>query len=104
MPLMTLLTVPWFLGEVRGYSKLYDTIDIYGWGYFILSVGLFLMFTDFFIYCIHRGLHHRSVYSWIHKTHHKFIVPTPFASHAFHYLDGYLQSMPYHWFVFLIPM
>jgi sterol desaturase/sphingolipid hydroxylase (fatty acid hydroxylase superfamily) len=31
-------------------------------------------------------------------------VPTPFASHAFHPLDGYLQSVPYHLFIFLFPL
>jgi hypothetical protein len=33
-----------------------------------------------------------------------FAVPTPFASHAFHPLDGYLQSVPYHLFIFLFPL
>lgn len=32
------------------------------------------------------------------------LVPTPFASHAFHPLDGYLQSVPYHLYVYLFPM
>lgn len=31
-------------------------------------------------------------------------VPTPFASHAFHPVDGYLQSVPYHLFIFLFPI
>ena len=31
-------------------------------------------------------------------------VPTPFASHAFHPLDGYLQSVPYHLFIFIFPI
>lgn len=31
-------------------------------------------------------------------------VPTPFASHAFHPVDGYLQSVPYHLFIFLFPL
>ena len=31
-------------------------------------------------------------------------VPTPFASHAFHPLDGYLQSVPYHLFIFVFPL
>ena len=31
-------------------------------------------------------------------------VPTPFASHAFHPIDGFLQSVPYHLYVFLFPM
>jgi lathosterol oxidase len=38
MPVMSLLTVPWFLGEVMGYSKLYDSVDEYGWPYLIFSV------------------------------------------------------------------
>lgn len=32
------------------------------------------------------------------------LVPTPFASHAFHPVDGYLQSVPYHLFIFLFPL
>ena len=31
-------------------------------------------------------------------------VPTPFASHAFHPVDGYAQSIPYHLFIFLFPL
>jgi lathosterol oxidase len=60
------------------------------------------------------------IYRTIHKPHHKWlskysqsspfyatqrcIVPTPFASHAFHPVDGYLQSVPYHLFIFLFPL
>lgn len=31
-------------------------------------------------------------------------MPTPFASHAFHPVDGYAQSVPYHLFIFIFPM
>ena len=31
-------------------------------------------------------------------------VPTPFSAYAFHPLDGYLQSVPYHLFIFLFPI
>ena len=34
----------------------------------------------------------------------QWLVPTPFASHAFHWLDGFAQSSPYHIFVFLFPL
>jgi lathosterol oxidase len=64
----------------------------------------FLCFTDMLIYFIHRGLHHRLVYKHSHKLHHRWIVPTPFASHAFQWLDGFLQSSPYHLYVFLFPL
>ena len=82
----------------------------------------YLLFTDYCIYWVHRWLHLPIFYKYIHKPHHKWIstflylyllgnahevaplVPTPFASHAFHPLDGYMQSIPYHLFIFIFPI
>mmetsp|Transcript_17354 Transcript_17354/g.19428 ORF Transcript_17354/g.19428 Transcript_17354/m.19428 type:complete len:283 (-) Transcript_17354:103-951(-) len=104
MPVMTLLTLPLFLLEVRGYSRMYDSVEERGWGYLALSCLAYLAFNDMCIYWIHRALHHKSLYGPIHKTHHKWLVPTPFASHAFHPVDGCMQALPYHIFVFVVPM
>ncbi|KIS68507.1 putative sterol delta 5,6-desaturase [Mycosarcoma maydis] len=101
---LVVMTVPWFVLEVRGHSKLYNNISDHGWEYAVLSVPLFLVFTDFLIYWVHRIEHHPRLYKHIHKPHHKWIVPTPFASHAFHPLDGYVQSLPYHVFPFVFPL
>ncbi|KAG8213033.1 C5-sterol desaturase [Butyriboletus roseoflavus] len=120
-PVMTLLTLPWFQAEVMGYSRLYDDVSEYGWLYLVLSVPFFFVFTDYLVYWVHRTLHHPILYKSIHKPHHKWLsawcrfscfpsidmlssVPTPFASHAFHPVDGYLQSVPYHLFIFLFPL
>ena len=105
-PLMTLPTALMFLLEVRGLSKLTDS---YGTGTLgLLSAGRdivgFLFFTDMCIYWIHRGLHHRLIYKHLHKLHHKWKIPTPFASHAFHPIDGFMQSLPYHIYPFLFPL
>lgn len=126
IPYMSLITVPVFFLEVRGYSKLYmETVtqnetyaipsdtgeqflafqdSTHGWTFMLFSVASFLMFTDCLIYWIHRGLHHRLLYKYIHKPHHKWKVPTPYASHAFHPIDGFLQSVPYHIYPFLFPL
>ncbi|KAI9566761.1 hypothetical protein HD554DRAFT_2024809 [Boletus coccyginus] len=103
-PGMALLTLPWFQAEVMGYSRLYDDVSDYGWFYLVFSVPFFLVFTDYLIYWIHRTLHHPMLYKTFHKPHHKWLIPTPFASHAFHPVDGYLQSVPYHLFIFLFPL
>lgn len=105
LPFMALLTAPCFAAEVRGYAKLYDApsdapFSAYNW----LQFPFFILFTDFFIYWIHRGLHHPMVYKKLHKPHHKWIMPTPYASHAFHPLDGFAQSIPYHVFPFIFPL
>lgn len=105
MPLMSVCTAFLMLFEVRGYTKLYDLADdapfaAYNW----IQFPFFIMFTDFCIYWIHRWLHHPLIYKRLHKPHHKWIMPTPFASHAFHPLDGFAQSVPYHVFPFLFPL
>ena len=105
LPGMAILTAPLFLAEVRGYAKLYDSpSDAPFVLYNYLQVPFFILFTDCFVYWIHRGLHHPKLYKTLHKSHHKWIMPTPFASHAFHPVDGFAQSVPYHVFPFIFPL
>lgn len=104
-PGMSLPTAGIFLLEVRGYSRLYEGISgVPGWLFCGLSIILFLMFTDGLIYWIHRWLHHRLLYKHIHKGHHTWKVPTPYASHAFHPIDGFMQSLPYHIYPLIFPL
>lgn len=81
-PMLDLLTLPWFLGDVRGHSKLYDSIaeGPFGatggwkpWAYMAASAAVFLFFTDYCIYWIHRWLHIPFFYKRLHKPHHKWI-------------------------------
>jgi lathosterol oxidase len=105
LPVMALMTAPVFWLDVRGYSRMYDTTsEGPGLWYNLAQFPLFIAFTDWWIYWIHRGLHHPLVYKHLHKPHHKWIMPTPYASHAFHPIDGFAQSVPYHVFPFLFPL
>ncbi|KAJ2598523.1 c-5 sterol desaturase [Coemansia sp. RSA 1722] len=104
LPQITIMTIPWILGQLHGYSMVYKDWNQYGYAYLFVSAAMFIVFTDFCIYWVHRLEHHPLVYAKCHKLHHKWIVCTPYASHAFHPLDGYLQSIPYHLAVFVFPM
>lgn len=113
MPLMALVIAPWFVVEVRGGSRLCDgwlpdgKTSMFGLGpipYTILTIIGFMLFTDYCIYWIHRWLHIPFIYKRLHKPHHRWLVPTPFAAMAFHPLDGYAQSLPYHAIVHILPM
>jgi lathosterol oxidase len=84
LPWTAVVTVPWFFFELRGYSKLYDHVENW-WEIPVQLVG-FLVFTDCFVYWIHRGFHHPWVYGWLHKPHHTWKVTTPWAALAFHWL------------------
>lgn len=81
-PMLDLLTLPWFVGDVRGWSMLYDTIEegpfgqrggVLPWLYMAFSAAFFLWFTDFCIYWVHRWLHIPFLYKRLHKPHHKWI-------------------------------
>jgi lathosterol oxidase len=63
----------------------------------------FLLVTDLAVYWIHRLEHHPALYKHVHKPHHKWRIPTPFAALAFHPVDGYLQSLPYHIIISVLP-
>ncbi|KAJ3207634.1 c-5 sterol desaturase [Entophlyctis luteolus] len=102
LPWTATVTAPWFYFELYGYSKLYDEITT--WWEIPLQIITFFLFTDCLVYWIHRGFHHPSVYPWLHKPHHTWKVCTPYAAFAFHWLDGYGQSIPYHLYVYLFPM
>lgn len=106
IPTMVALTSPFFLMELNGYSRLYFEVSekTGGWLAVWLQFPAFILFTDCGIYFIHRILHWPSVYKRLHKPHHKWIVCTPFASHAFHPVDGWAQSLPYHLYPLLFPL
>lgn len=107
IPVMSMLTVPWFMLELSGYSQLHMNIDFSKREAIktcIIEFCSFIFFTDFGVYLAHRWLHWPSVYKALHKPHHKWLVCTPFASHAFHPVDGYFQSLSYHIYPMLLPL
>lgn len=107
IPVMSVLTVPWFLMEINGHSKLYFSLDFTSKTAIkknAIEIASFIFFTDCGIYLAHRWLHWPRVYKALHKPHHKWLVCTPFASHAFHPVDGYFQSLAYHVYPVLLPL
>lgn len=55
----------------------------------ILSIGFFMIVEDFAFYWVHRILHQKSLYPYIHKIHHEYNNPISIASeyaHPFEFL------------------
>jgi Delta7-sterol 5-desaturase len=99
-----LLFLPVQLLIVTGHSRVYDGIEPYGWGYLALSVVGALAVAETLIYWIPRALHTRWLYRTIHVHHHKFREPTPLSCVAFHPVDSFAQSFPYHLYALLVPI
>ncbi|MFW5877222.1 MAG: sterol desaturase family protein [Myxococcota bacterium] len=88
----------------RGYGKIYTDVDEHGWGYLIFSVLLLVALSETLVYWAHRFLHWGKAWDKLHKYHHQFDRPTPWAGVAFHPADSFLQGLPHHLAAFLFPL
>ncbi len=89
---------------VFGNGRVYYDIASHGWTYLVFSFLGALIVTETMIYWIHRALHTKWLYRKIHVYHHKFREPTPLSCIAFHPIDSFAQSFPYHVYALLVPI
>lgn len=87
-----------------GVTKLYVSIGERGWIYFIFSTLLFVLAYDTYFYWLHRFMHWRKVFPYVHRLHHMSNTPTPWAILAFNPLEAVLEFMIYPLALFLIPL
>ena len=69
------------------------------------SVGQFFLYFfafDLYYYLIHRLLHTKFFYRYVHSYHHKSTRPTPLTSYAVHPIEGFVSFM--FTIVLFIPM
>ena len=74
----------------NGYGKLYENINDYPLYYLPVSLIACFLVEDAWFYWVHRGLHHKYVYKYIHASHHVSIDSTPFTQNAFNFVEMFL--------------
>jgi Delta7-sterol 5-desaturase len=79
-------------------TVIYTSVEEYGWGYYILSWALLLLIHDAYFYPVHRFMHWKPVYRFVHSVHHRSTNPTPLAALAFHPLEAVLE------YLFFVPL
>lgn len=89
---------------VRSYTRIYFNINEYGWFYFGLSFLLNVLVNDSLFYWMHRFMHLKQVFPYIHVGHHRFKTPTPFGTLAFDPLESVLHCLTYILLIFIIPI
>lgn len=76
-----------------GWTRLYLRVDQYGWGWFVLSIGLMIVLHDAYFYWTHRMMHHPRLYRVLHHDiHHRSTSPTPWAAYAFSPAEAVVQA------------
>jgi Delta7-sterol 5-desaturase len=81
-----------FLTPFSQYTQTYTEISRYGWGYLALSVVLTILVHDTYFYWMHRLIHSKKLYKWVHRIHHLSVNPSPWAAFAFHPLEAVLGA------------
>ena len=77
---------------INGWTRMYFQLDQFGWAYFVISIGLIIVAHDAYFYWTHRLMHHRSLYRWVHHTHHLSTNPSPWAAYAFSPVEAFVQA------------
>lgn len=88
---------------LAGATRVYFSVAEYGWPYFIVSVGLAVLFHDTYFYAAHRFAHSRWFFRF-HALHHRSVAPTPFSVYSFHPLDAVLNIAFVPPMLMLIPL
>lgn len=53
------------------------------------AIALFA-WNEVHFYVIHRLLHTRKLYRHVHRIHHESVIPTPFSTYSFHWIEAVL--------------
>jgi len=86
--------VAWVMlrSSLSQFTLRYDSIETYGWGYWLLSIILMIFIHDTYFYWTHRAMHYPKIYRQIHAIHHKSRNPSPWAAFAFHPIEGVITA------------
>ncbi|KAH6971452.1 hypothetical protein BKA56DRAFT_635573 [Ilyonectria sp. MPI-CAGE-AT-0026] len=103
--LSNILTVPIFVAQIRGHSKLYEFGKGHtSWWYEVAQFPFFVLFSDTCMYWQHRLFHVPFLFNLTHKKHHRYTIPTPFSAYAFDPFEAWFMSLPIYAYSFIWPM
>ena len=89
---------------LKDYTNTYRDIAEYGWGYYVFTWIFMLLVHDTYFYWMHRGMHHPTLFKYVHLVHHKSTNPSPWTAYAFHPLEAVLEAMIIPILAFSIPI
>jgi sterol desaturase/sphingolipid hydroxylase (fatty acid hydroxylase superfamily) len=88
--LLTMMTVK--LTD-QGIIKLYNNFDDHPWYAVPIAVAAFFVFEDTWFYWVHRAMHHKWIYKYVHASHHVSVDTSPMTQNAFNFVEGLLLPL-----------
>lgn len=87
-----------------GWMPIYTDINTYGWGYLLTSFAMIVVAHDAWFYWSHRLMHHRRLFRFMHRLHHRSHNPTPFTSYSFDTSEAAVNALFLPLFAAVVPM
>ena len=87
-----------------GFTRLYISVDKYGFWYLGISFVALLILQDAYFYFMHRLFHHPLLFKKLHYGHHRSGDPTPWTSFAFDSSEAIIQALFFICIVFVLPL
>ena len=88
----------------HGHTKLYSDLSPAAWPGMALAAVAYLLIQDAHYYWLHRLMHWRPLFRWLHAGHHRHPEPSPFAGFAFDPSEAALTGWLLPALAFVIPM
>jgi sterol desaturase/sphingolipid hydroxylase (fatty acid hydroxylase superfamily) len=101
---MALFLTPLFFIFLSGQTAIYLNWQDKPLYWIPLAVLIFFFWHDIYFYFSHRLLHKPWFFKNIHWVHHQSKIPTPCASHSFHWAEAILQILFIYPVVIWVPM
>lgn len=96
VPIWTACQILALMAFADGWAYRLNWDDNWPW---LLLLGLIVpIIHEFHFYCVHRLIHARFLFKWVHSVHHKSVNPSPWSSLAMHPIEHllYFSSIFYH--------
>jgi sterol desaturase/sphingolipid hydroxylase (fatty acid hydroxylase superfamily) len=77
----------------NGGMNFYSEASDYSMLWLIVSLPLILILHDAYFYWVHRAMHWRPIFRYVHRTHHLSRTPTPWAAYAFAPGEAFMMAL-----------
>ena len=88
----------------HGGTRIYSDLSPAAWPGMALSAAAYLLIQDAHYYWLHRLMHWRPLFRWLHAGHHRHPEPSPFAGFAFDPAEAALTGWLLPALAFVIPI
>lgn len=88
----------------HGGTLMYLDPAKYGWWWLPVSGLIYLLVQDAYYYWLHRLMHHRALFKWMHAGHHRSRQPTAYASFSFDGAEAAMNAWVLPAMVFFVPV